>query len=65
MWEAGASSDPYCIPVTGWLISHSRGTVVFDCGMHTDLRTDSARLENTGSAKLEALSQGAALVGDA
>lgn len=47
-WEAGAPSEPYRIPVTGWLISHPRGTIVFDCGMHTDL--------SGGSAKLEALS---------
>jgi N-acyl homoserine lactone hydrolase len=32
------------IPIAGWVIEHPRGNVLFDTGMHPDLRTDAARL---------------------
>lgn len=44
-WERGAPDDPFRLPVTAWLIAHDRGVVLFDCGMHTDLTTDTPKRE--------------------
>lgn len=37
MFETGADDRSLTIPVPAWLIRHEQGTVLFDCGMHTDL----------------------------
>jgi glyoxylase-like metal-dependent hydrolase (beta-lactamase superfamily II) len=33
------------IPIAGWVVEHARGNVLFDAGMHPDIRTDRRRLD--------------------
>ena len=35
-------------PVSCWVISHPKGTVLFDTGLHNELKTDKRRLGSTG-----------------
>ncbi len=55
-FEAGAPDDPVTLPIPSWLIRHPRGTVLFDCGMHTDTVSDTPmreRISRTFTLDLE------------
>jgi len=43
----GAQGDA-TFPVSAWVVSHPRGTVLFDTGLHNELKTDKRRLGATG-----------------
>ncbi len=41
---SGGSREELCLPIVSYLILHSRGTAVFDLGLHPDLATSGDRL---------------------
>ena len=45
IFESGSGDETVTLPIPSWLVRHPRGTVLFDCGMHTDTVTDTPMRE--------------------
>lgn len=49
IFERGAGDEPVTLPVPAWLVRHPAGPVLFDTGLHPDLRHSRDRIGILGS----------------